>query len=444
MEKNIMKIIRLKIDKLYDRINYNIKFNDSLTFLYGDNGCGKTTVLNILTSIITGRVYELFKYKFKSIILDYVSVNDNRHDKITIMYNEDGNISLNFLNEVTVLERQYCTHVRNTEEREDVERVYFLEYPCLKKIFDTFKYAYLPLNRNDAVVTDRYDLRNRRSNNSNYIHTSNEFNRNKDMNLVDVQRLVANAYNKENFILKRISEKFSDDILRSFLDVEDIPDIDEVIDYMNKLSEKRIREIQIDYTAVLKTINKWDAETEIRINTFFDSLIIDIDLAKRNIKDVSLTILFKVSEIIKMTRIIKKAEKTERTKNEIKEPIVNFLKTVNDFICCDFNGKEIYIDDYGTLYLKTMYDKKITVDNLSSGEKQIITFFAYLIFGLETTKQSIFIVDEPELSLHLNWQKKFIDAILSINQNVQLIFATHAPEIIGRHRDKAIKLIPRV
>ena len=89
-------------------------------------------------------------------------------------------------------------------------------------------------------------------------------------------------------------------------------------------------------------------------------------------------------------------------------------------------------------------NQKINVHHLSSGEKQIVTFFAYLIFGLKTTNQSIFIVDEPELSLHLNWQRKFVDAIMSINQNVQLIFATHAPEMIGKNHNKAIKLIPNM
>lgn len=81
---------------------------------------------------------------------------------------------------------------------------------------------------------------------------------------------------------------------------------------------------------------------------------------------------------------------------------------------------------------------------MSSGEKQIVTFFAYLIFGLESTNQSIFIVDEPELSLHLKWQKQFVDSIIDVNSNVQLIFATHAPEMIGRHRDKAVNLVPEV
>ena len=54
----------------------------------------------------------------------------------------------------------------------------------------------------------------------------------------------------------------------------------------------------------------------------------------------------------------------------------------------------------------------------------------------------MFIVDEPELSLHLEWQLEFVDTLLELNPDIQLIFATHSPEIIGKRRDKAFKLIP--
>lgn len=47
-----------------------------------------------------------------------------------------------------------------------------------------------------------------------------------------------------------------------------------------------------------------------------------------------------------------------------------------------------------------------------------------------------------KLQKNLNWQRQFVDSIIQINPNVQLIFATHSPEMIGRHRDKAVKLMP--
>ena len=57
-----MVIERLKIFKLYGQRNYDVQFDSQLTFLYGANGCGKTTVLNILTAIVTGKIYDLVDY----------------------------------------------------------------------------------------------------------------------------------------------------------------------------------------------------------------------------------------------------------------------------------------------------------------------------------------------------------------------------------------------
>ena len=95
----------------------------------------------------------------------------------------------------------------------------------------------------------------------------------------------------------------------------------------------------------------------------------------------------------------------------------------------------------GRIYFTTEdNDQKLSVQFLSSGERQILVFFANLIFGVKDTSSGIFVVDEPELSLHLSWQKVFVEKALGINNNVQFIFATHAPEIVGTYREKAKKL----
>ena len=70
-ERKRMIIKRLVIKRLYGYYDYDISFNPDLTLLYGSNGCGKTTILNILESIITGKITELFKYSFTYIKLFY-------------------------------------------------------------------------------------------------------------------------------------------------------------------------------------------------------------------------------------------------------------------------------------------------------------------------------------------------------------------------------------
>lgn len=123
------------------------------------------------------------------------------------------------------------------------------------------------------------------------------------------------------------------------------------------------------------------------------------------------------------------------------EPLGVFLNTVNSFIGNSEDGKVLFINSKGQVCFKTKYNnKEINIQRLSSGEKQIIVLFANLIFADKEKSSGIFIVDEPELSLHLSWQKIFIDKVLEVNKDVQLVLATKAPEIIGKRRNKMFKL----
>jgi predicted ATP-dependent endonuclease of OLD family len=49
---------------------------------------------------------------------------------------------------------------------------------------------------------------------------------------------------------------------------------------------------------------------------------------------------------------------------------------------------------------------------------------------VQDNHQSILFMDEPEISLHLDWQRKLIQYIKELNPNVQIILATHSPGII--------------
>jgi predicted ATP-binding protein involved in virulence len=56
---------------------------------------------------------------------------------------------------------------------------------------------------------------------------------------------------------------------------------------------------------------------------------------------------------------------------------------------------------------------------------------AHLIFEESRRPSGIFIIDEPELSLHLAWQEIFVDSISKASPKTQFILATHSPTIIS-------------
>lgn len=73
-------------------------------------------------------------------------------------------------------------------------------------------------------------------------------------------------------------------------------------------------------------------------------------------------------------------------------------------------------------------DKEINAYQLSSGEKQLLVILLTVL--VQDNKPSILLMDEPEISLHMKWQRKLISYIRELNPNVQLIIATHSPDII--------------
>ena len=65
---------------------------------------------------------------------------------------------------------------------------------------------------------------------------------------------------------------------------------------------------------------------------------------------------------------------------------------------------------------------------LSSGEKQILAILLTVL--VEDDQPYVLFMDEPEVSLHIEWQKRLIDLILELNPNVQIILTTHSPALI--------------
>lgn len=65
---------------------------------------------------------------------------------------------------------------------------------------------------------------------------------------------------------------------------------------------------------------------------------------------------------------------------------------------------------------------------LSSGEKQILIILTTVL--IEGGRDFIMIMDEPEISLHFEWQRRLIEDIQRLNPNLQLILATHSPAVV--------------
>lgn len=81
-----------------------------------------------------------------------------------------------------------------------------------------------------------------------------------------------------------------------------------------------------------------------------------------------------------------------------------------------------------TLQFVTRQGTVIQPHQLSSGEKQILIILTTVL--IQSGREFIMIMDEPEISLHFDWQRRLIEDVLSLNPNLQLILATHSPAVV--------------
>lgn len=441
-----MKITSLHIKKLHRHYDYDVEFNRDVTFLYGTNGCGKTTILNITEAIVSGQLYKMFDYDFEEIILNYISDNhlDRQYGISIRMVEKNMDITFNqkqyFLNK-----EDYNRIVEMSDTDEEIYEEFSSRFRFLSDIYKTFNYVYLPLNRNVNGGFEEYKNRYSRA----YLRQRiNRIERNRilgggNMAMDQVEMMIQYKYQQALAQVSRINDDFRNQILTSLLEtnVHDYSSEDIFSFFKNPMTVNDVRNTQEKYIKLLKSLDLIKEGDLKKYTDFFEGYCNELETIDDNTSRISMNMIFKMQELQRIKTLLPIAERTEIRKANAMKPFKQFIDIMNDFVTSVDSDKRFNISRTGSVYFTTVQSsEKIDISYLSSGEKQLLIFFSNLIFGVNKNSTGIFIVDEPELSLHLAWQKRFVDSALSINGNMQLIFATHSPEIIGKYRNKMFHL----
>ncbi|ENF2038126.1 AAA family ATPase [Acinetobacter baumannii] len=115
--------------------------------------------------------------------------------------------------------------------------------------------------------------------------------------------------------------------------------------------------------------------------------------------------------------------------------IRGFVDSINEFLC--ISGEEKYLnfntENFEVLVKLKFNDQTISFDDLSSGEKQIIGLLGSIYLS---NKPQIILIDEPEISLSIKWQRILLPALVEANPYNQIICITHSPFIFENSFDK--------
>ena len=176
--------------------------------------------------------------------------------------------------------------------------------------------------------------------------------------------------------------------------------------------------------------------THIRIDVIrsFDRPVINEEVANRIDKSIVTELDWQLYKLQRKyldyqvnigNRIIETLQRGDATEAQaISEPKKKFQHLIDDLF--SDTGKKIVRTENEICF--SHIGETLVPYQLSSGEKQMLAILLTVL--VEDRKPYILFMDEPEISLHIDWQERLINIILDMNPNVQIILTTHSPAVI--------------
>lgn len=414
----------ISIKKLFGRFDYDFSLKSGgVTILTGPNGFGKSTILNIINAVYKLDLDFFLQLDFYEIGLQF-----------------DGNRAIKLIKENKKMNIDGIEVSIPTEE--DIKRY-------------SSRYHYRPFFLNhdfDNLVADDI-LRYRYFNDEKY-----EFSRDKPTAMsVMLSEINSKSHNKLSTKLRAISKlcgKVSLISEQRLIYKDDDKDDQKIIDAITDLPRKLKSEISKVTEEYSKVANSLDSSYPNRLLSAKEGLSNykeyekNLDEANTKFKMLNEYNLVNISLIApkgyddKYSTALKIYFDDFASKYMVFEKLINKLNMLTEIINDRLLFKKMVIsasDGFSVVDVDSP-NKKLELSKLSSGEKQEIVLFYNLIFNVES--ELLLLIDEPEISLHISWQKKFLEDLLKVTQysKLEVIVATHSPQIINEKWDLQVDL----
>ena len=406
------KIEKIEIDGFWHRFDASSQFSPEVNIIIGKNGTGKTTFMNIMHAILSADATSLAENEFDSARVTLTKGIHRRTIKVTKM--EDKRYPFPWV-EYQTSQRKHQLRLVDFEGRRfssGIRHRIREESEIIRNELETLV-SVTSLSVYRLRHDDDYEVRDVRG--TRIVSPV-------DYRLGQAFRGLTQYQLELSQRAREISSKLQSDVLASILyDEEDAKDEGYQLDF-DKFEE------QASLTSAYAQLNSINTEIRRKIRFHVNSIdetikdITEIDESKKTKKAIDIKPL---EALRKTRRIIDLSLTAKNITQEIYSQIEIFLRIIEDFI----SDKEFEFEG-GKLVIRTP-DGPISHERLSSGEKQLIILMIEAL--LQGRQPHIFLADEPELSLHIAWQRMVIPAVMEINPKAQIIAATHSPEIASKY-----------
>ena len=435
-----MKIRQIEIKSLFGYFDHEIplKENDRITIIHGPNGVGKTTVLRLVHDLFKRQFHSLFYTPFDRIVIHFkpkgiLTVSRIEREKLQFIYNlgkgQTGQHELSV--NAQKIPREYPPHFL---ERmiDNIERVgpseWYDEITGQTMSFDEVILRYghfLPSDIRESIISvpDEIDsLLNQI--NIDVIETQRLFTRQKNREFVP-------RYRRENPVQRVTVEQYSADMVSKIKECQ--RESGELGSSLDSSFPKRLLEARLPPLATKENIQEeYTHQSKYRDRLMEAGLLV-----------AETPVPFPTEDLAEHERKVLWAYLDDvQKKLDVFEELLPRVELFKNIVNSRFLYKKFKIDiEKGGFIFQSDHDGSIVPPTaLSSGEQHEIVLTYELLF--KASPGSLILIDEPELSLHVTWQRKFLEDIAKISELADLDFlvATHSPSIIHNRRDLMVRL----
>ena len=433
-----MKIRQIDIHSLFGYFDHEIplKENDRITIIHGPNGVGKTTVLRLVHDLFKSQFLSLIATPFDRIVIHFkpkgsLTVIRTEGEKLQFIYDLGKGQPVPY--ELSVNARKiFREYPLRFFERmiDNIERVgqseWYDEITDETLSFDEVIVRYwhfLPPDIRESIISVPDEIDNLLSQiNIDVIETQRLFTRHKNGESVP-------RYRRESLVQRATVEQYSKDMVSRIKECQ--RESGELGSSLDSSFPQRLLEAQLSSEENIR-------EEYTRQSKYRDRLMEAGLLVAEAEAPVPLT----PEGLAKNERKILWAYLNDvKKKLDVFDPLLRRVELFKEIINSRFSYKNFEIDkDRGFMFKSDRDHSIVHPKALSSGEQHEIVLTYGLLF--KASPGSLILIDEPELSLHVTWQRKFLEDIAKISELADLDFlvATHSPSIIHDRRDLMVQL----
>lgn len=388
-------ITDIRIEGLLGRSDpIHLQLNRGVNVFFGENGCGKTTLLKVLDAALSRDGAAMERLPVTKAVVDIFSVEENRVFKHVWERGSEASVHQLDPRQLDLLQRDYV---------------------------ETFDGRYIVRHGRPETEWKLSPVRRRRTSSTRWAHTFLPTTRLYFSDFGPGRTAAARSQLSEN----ELDQAFSDSVNRAWLQF-----------YSKTLNE--VRSIQeAGLRTVLRQVLNPGTDTPKHSSPDADAIYMRVAnfLARQSQSErISLgsqsSFRRRYEDDANLRQIVDNLDDVERSIESTMVPINSFLETITRLFS---RGKSLKLTN-NELQILLADERVLPISQLSSGEKHLIK----ILLSAMTAGSNAVLIDEPELSMHIDWQRIFIQTILSLNPGCQLILASHSPEVMAEIPDNCI------